>query len=274
MSDSEGRQAQITGATRLYAIIGDPIEQVRSPEVLSPRLAAAGLNAVLVPVHVRTHLFDETVRGLKAIGNLDGIIITVPYKARIMGFIDKVLPMAAKGGAANAMRREPDGTWLGEMFDGAGLVRGMRDSGLPPEGRRVMQVGAGGVGSAIAIALADAGVTALTLFDVEFSKAQSLAERVAVADPGCKVRAGPVDIPGHDTLINATPIGMASGDGIPMPVDGLTPDVVCIDVIHKPETTPFLAHAAALGCRTYNGYLMLFGQVEELTGFFVSGAKK
>jgi shikimate dehydrogenase len=274
MIDSESKQAQITGATRLYVIIGDPIEQVRSPEVLSPRLAAAGLNAVLVPVHVRPERFDETVRGLMAIGNLDGIVVTVPYKARIMPFIDNALPMAARGGAANALRREPDGRWSGDMFDGRGLVRGMRDNGIPPEARRVMQVGAGGVGSAIAVALADAGVSALTIFDVEFGKAQALAERVAAAYPACSVRAGPVVIPGHDTLINATPIGMAPGDGIPMPVDDLTPDILCIDVIHKPETTPFLAHARAQGCRTFNGYLMLHGQVEELSAFLIGGARR
>ena len=271
---SEGAQARITGATRLYAIIGDPIEQVRSPEVLSPRLAAAGLNAVLVPVHVRPELFDETVRGLMAVGNLDGIVITVPYKARIMPFIDKPGPNAAKGGAANAMRREPDGSWSGEMFDGAGLVRGLRDKGIPPEGRRVMQVGAGGVGSAIAIALADAGVASITIFDVEPGKAEALAARVGAAFPASSVRAGPVEIAGNDTLINATPIGMTPGDGIPMDVSALTADILCIDVIHKPETTPFLDHACAIGCQAFNGMLMLNGQAEELAGFLIDGARR
>jgi hypothetical protein len=143
-----GTQVPINGATRLYAIIGDPIAQVKSPQVLNPRFAAAGLNAVLFPVHVKPELFDETVRGLMAIANLDGIIATVPYKARIIPFIGNVLPMAAKVGAANALRRGPDGSWSGDMFDGRGLVRGLRDASIPLEGRRVMLVGAGGAGSA------------------------------------------------------------------------------------------------------------------------------
>ena len=172
------QQVSSDGATRLYAIIGDPIAQVRSPKVLNPRFAAAGLNAVLVPVHVRPERFDETVRGLMAIGNLDGIIATVPYKARIMPYIGNALPMAAKVGAANALRREPDGSWSGDMFDGRGLVRGLRDARIQPDGRRVMLVGAGGAGSAIAVALADAGVAAITIFDVEAGKAQALADRV------------------------------------------------------------------------------------------------
>lgn len=271
---SSTQQVLIDGATRLYAIIGDPIAQVKSPQVLNPRFAAAGLNAVLVPVHVKPELFDETVRGLMRIGNLDGIIATVPYKARIMPFISNVLPMAAKVGAANALRREPDASWSGDMFDGRGLVRGLRDARIPLEARRIMLVGAGGAGSAIAVALADAGVAAMTIFDVEAGKAQALADRVAVAFPACSVRAGPVAIPGHDMLINATPIGMAPGDGLPMGLDGLTSDVLVIDVIHKPGATPFIDQARALGCQAFDGHLMLNGQAEELAAFFIHGARQ
>lgn len=274
MSTQSAEQAKINGATRLYVIIGDPIEQVRSPEVFNPRFAAAGLNAVLVPVHVRPELFDETVRGLMAISNLDGIIATVPYKPRIMPYIDHVLPMAAQVCAANALRREPDGRWSGDMFDGRGLIRGLRDADVALAGRRVMLVGAGGAGSAIAVALADAGAAAIDIFDVEPGKAENLAERVAAAYPGCAMEAGPVRISGHDMLINATPIGMAPGDGVPMSLDGLTPDVLAVDVIHKPEVTPFLKAARALGCRTFNGYAMLNGQAEELVAFLIGGARR
>jgi len=268
------QQVPINGSTRLYAIIGDPITQVRSPQVLNPRFAAAGLNAVLVPVHVRPELFEETVIGLMAIGNLDGIIATVPYKARIMPFIGNVLPMAAQVGAANALRRDPDGSWSGDMFDGRGLVRGLRDASIPLEGRRVMLVGAGGAGSAVAVALADARVAVITIFDVEASKAQALADRVAAVFPSCSVRAGPVLIPGHDMLINATPIGMAPGDGLPMALDGLTPNILVIDVIHKPGATPFVDQARALGCQAFDGHLMLNGQAEELAAFFIGGARR
>ena len=87
-------QPLIGGSTRLFAIIGDPIGQVKSPTTFNPRFAAAGLDAVLIPVHVRPERFDETVSGLMAVGNLDGIIVTVPYKARIVPFIDHLLPTA------------------------------------------------------------------------------------------------------------------------------------------------------------------------------------
>jgi shikimate dehydrogenase len=203
-----------------------------------------------------------------AIGNLDGIIITVPYKTSILPLLDQVRPMAAKVGAANAMRREADSTWSGEMFDGTGLVRGLREAAVQLEGRQIMLIGAGGAGSAVAVALADAGAKTMTIFDVDTGKAKALADRVAAAFPNCSVRAGPVLLSDHDTLINATPIGMAPGDGLPAPVDGLTSDMLVIDVIIKPETTPLLDHARALGCRTFNGRVMLDGQAEELVRFF------
>jgi shikimate dehydrogenase len=268
MTSIATQQALIDGSTRLLAIIGDPIEQVKSPQTLNPMFASAGRNVVLIPVHVRPERFDETVQGLKAVGNLDGIIITVPYKTRILPLIDDVLPMAARVGAANAMRRERSGRWAGDMFDGRGLVRGLREAAIPAEGRAIMLIGAGGAGSAVAVALADAGAKTLTIFDVDTAKARALADRVKAAYPGCAVTAGPVRLAGHDTLINATPIGMAPGDGLPAPIDGLTRDTLVIDVIVKPDTTPLLDRARALGCRTFNGRLMLDGQARELVRFF------
>jgi shikimate dehydrogenase len=265
MTNIHAQQPLIDGSTRLFAIIGDPIGQVKSPQKLNPRFAEEGMNAVLIPVNIKPDRFEETVRGLMAIGNLDGIIITAPYKNRILPLLDHVLPMAAKVDAANAMRREADSTWSGEMFDGTGMVRGLREAAVRLEGRQIMLIGAG---SAVAVAVADAGAKTMTIFDVDTFKAKALADRVAAAFPNCAVCAGPVQIYGHDTLINATPIGMAPGDGLPAPVDGLNSDMLVIDVIIKPETTPLLDHARALGCRTFNGRVMLDGQAEELVRFF------
>ena len=265
-------QALIDGSTRLFAIIGDPIAQVKSPQTLNPRFAAVGLNAVLIPVNVKPEKFDATVRGLMAVGNLDGLIITVPYKSRILPLLDHVLPMADKVGAANAARRQADGSWSGNMFDGTGLVASLRQAAVRLEGRHIMLIGAGGAGSAVAVAVADAGASGMTIFDVDHAKAAALARRVATAFPHCPAVAGAVRVAGHDTVINATPIGMAPGDGLPAPVDGLAADVLVIDVIVKPDTTPLLDHARALGCRTFNGRAMLDGQAAELVRFLAAGS--
>jgi len=262
----------VDGSTRLYVIIGHPIAQVRSPQTYTPRFRAKGLNALMVPVHVAPDQFDVTVRGLKEIVNLDGIIITVPYKSRVIPFADRLLPTGEKVGAVNALRREKDGSWTGDMFDGRGLTRTLRDDGHVIEGKRVMLIGAGGAGSAVAVAVADAGASAITIFDVDTAKAKALAARVSAAYPGRRVVAGAADAKGHDIVINATPIGMAKGDGMPADLGPLDPALLVIDVIMKPEPTPFLRHAQGCGCRTVDGRAMLEGQIEEVLGFFGLGS--
>src|ERR1043166_2387562 len=157
----------VDGATRLYCIIGDPVAQTGSPRVFSERFRAAGRNAILVPFHVPSAAFEPIVRGIMALANLDGIIVTVPYKARMLQFVDRILPTAQKIGAVNALRRDPDGRWSGDMFDGRGMVRGLAGHGHTIAGRNAMLIGAGGAGSAIACALAQAGAASITLADID-----------------------------------------------------------------------------------------------------------
>ncbi|MFC7398981.1 shikimate dehydrogenase family protein [Chelatococcus sp. GCM10030263] len=261
-------QAPIGGSTRLFVIIGHPIAQVKSPQTFNPRLAAAGLDAVLVPMDIAPERFDETVRGLKGVANLDGIIITVPYKARILPLIDELRPMARTVGAANAMRREADGRWIGDIFDGTGLMRGLRVENEEPRGRRVMLLGAGGAGSAVAVAFAEAGAAAVTIHDVDGAKAEMLAVRVKRAFPDCDVRAGAPDLDAHDILVNATPTGMAEGDPLPVAIERLRSDMLVVDIIMKPEVTRFLAAARERGCKALPGKTMLEGQAAEVMKFF------
>lgn len=260
-------QTIVDGATRLYGIIGDPIAQVGSPRMLTAAFRSARVNALCVPLHVLPGMFDETLRGLRALGNLDGIIVTVPYKMRALGMVDHLLPAAKLIRAVNVIRREPDG-WHGDMLDGRGMVGGLERNGHSVAGKRVMLIGAGGAGSAVAFALAEAGAAAVTLFDVDQVKAADLAARVAAAYPACPVAAAAPQARGHDILINATPIGMAPGDGLPAPLGELDPSLIVFDVITKPEVTPLLQHARACGCPAYGGRHMLEAQAKAMLRFF------
>jgi shikimate dehydrogenase len=183
-------------------------------------------------------------------------------------FVDQLMPTGERVGAINAMRREQDGTWVGDMFDGKGMLRGLRDQGADPKGLRVMLLGAGGAGSAIADAVADAGAASLTIFDMDKAKASQLAARISKWHAGCKAAAGEATIDGVDILINATPMGMAEGDPLPMILGKLDPKFVVADVIVKPGPTPFLLQAQANGCRIVGGHAMIGGQVAELMRFF------
>lgn len=258
----------VNGSTRLYGIIGDPIQQVKSPEIFTARFRAAGVNAILVPLHLKPDTFDDAMRGLKAVANLGGIVVTVPYKPRVLPFVDRLLPTGERVGAINAIRREPDGRWSGDMFDGKGCVAGMRAAGIDPGGLDVMLVGAGGAGSAIAYAIAEARAKSLTIFDHDEGKARRLAARVAGAHSMCRTRFGVPMTNGQQLLINATPVGMAPGDGLPVAGLPLLQDLFVVDIIADPEDTPLLSAARAAGCRTMGGRSMVEGQAAEIARFF------
>ncbi|NEA46093.1 shikimate dehydrogenase, partial [Streptomyces sp. SID10815] len=126
----------IGGSTRLYAVLGHPVSQVRAPGMMNRLFAELDADAVLFPVLVAPGDLGEVVRGLRRIGNLDGLLVTIPHKVDVCRYADAVSEAATLAGSANALRREPDGSWTAENFDGAGFVRGLRAAGIDPAGRR------------------------------------------------------------------------------------------------------------------------------------------
>ena len=261
---------KITGATRLYCIIGDPIAQVRSPETFTARFAAAGIDAVLVPVHVPSAKFDTIVPGLLAIGNLDGVLVTVPHKARMGRFADRLGATAQAIGAINALRREADGSWSGDMFDGIGFVRGAQRQGERLKGRRVALFGAGGAGSAIAFALADAGVAAIDIIDTDAAKAGSLADKLRPLFRQCRLEVAEAVPEGIDMVVNASPVGMGAQDGLPGPVRALDRSVLVGDVVIRESPTALIRLAMDRGCRWVDGRDMHGGQIDAIVAFFAS----
>ena len=257
----------VTGRTRLFGIVADPIAHVRTPEAVNAHLAQQGIDGILVPFHVAPADlpgFFATARGLR---NLAGFVITVPHKTAAMELVDRLEAPGRMVGAINTVRREPDGRLTGTMFDGVGFVEGLKAEGLDPRGRRVCMAGAGGAANAIAFALAAAGVARLTIANRTRAKAEALAERVSASFPGVDVGAGPAVATGQDMIVNATSLGLAPGDALPFDVSTLTRGAVVAEIIMKPERTPLLAEAEARGCRTHYGRHMLDHQVRLMVGF-------
>jgi len=259
----------ITGKTRLYGIVGDPIEHVRSPEVYTGYFAEHGINAVLVPMHIRQDRFEDTIAGLMNLGNLDGLLVTLPFKARLVGHASRLGTTARMVDAVNALRREADGSWSGDMFDGAGMIRGIERKGHSLHGRRALLLGCGGAGSAIAVELASAGVSALRIVDRDPSKARALVEVLRGAFANCDIDFGEADTTGRDLIVNATPVGMKPDDGLPAPLGPLASSVLVADVILSGDrNTALVEHARRYGCATFNGKDMHSGQIEAILDFF------
>jgi len=265
---------RITGATRLYAILGDPIVQVRSPEVFTERFAATGVNAVLVPALVPAERFDQVIPALMALGNLDGLLVTVPFKARMLPFANRLGAAAKCIGAVNALRREVDGSWTGDMFDGAGFVRGIERKGESIRGRRVLMFGAGGAGSAIASALAGAGVKSIAIVDPDAGRAEALAVALRNAFPDCELAAATSKSADVDMIVNASPVGMRPGDGMPGDIGPLSADTLVGDVVISESPTALIQHGLRHGCRCVNGHDMHSGQIEAIVGFFAPGSPR
>ncbi|MEY4884436.1 MAG: hypothetical protein RIS34_2290, partial [Pseudomonadota bacterium] len=155
----------LSGATRVHFIVGDPIAQVKSPAGVSQAYQARGHNAMVMPAHVAPAALAAWLAGVSLAQNVDGIIVTVPHKFACFDLCATTSERAAFLHTVNTMRRNPDGTWHGDMFDGLGFVEAMRDNGCQPLAKRALLVGAGGAGSAIAHALVMAGVSALAIHD-------------------------------------------------------------------------------------------------------------
>ncbi|HYD31103.1 MAG TPA: shikimate dehydrogenase [Azospirillaceae bacterium] len=261
---------EITGATRLVGIVADPIAHVRTPQSLNRLFAVRGIDAVMVPMHVPSAYLASWFAGLRRIGNLDGIVATVPHKEAIAALCDDLGPEARLVGAANVVRRAPDGRMIGEMFDGRGFVGGLRSQGIDPAGHRVLLIGAGGAAAAIAFALAAAGVAHLTIANRTAVKAEKLANRVATAFPGVAVDAGDPDPRGCSLVVNGTSLGLKPDDPLPVRVERLEGAAIVAEVVMQPARTALLEAAAGMGCRMHEGFHMLEAQLALLAEFLTA----
>ena len=258
----------INGETILIAHLGYPTKSFRAPMIYNPYFEKIGFNAIVMPMGVKAEDYAEVVKALFELTNIRGALVTMPHKVTTLAFMDEISTTARIAGACNAILRRPDGSLVGDMFDGEGFVRGVARKGRHIAGESALVVGCGGVGSAIAASLAAAGVSRLGLFDAHSASAASLGSRLAAHYPKLEVQPGVKDPSGYDIVVNATPIGMNDGDPLPMDVDRITPSSFVGEVVMKQEMTPFLRAAQAKGCTIQIGVDMLFEQIPAYLEFF------
>ncbi|MFF7710135.1 shikimate dehydrogenase family protein [Pseudomonas sp. NPDC007930] len=253
---------EISGNTRLYAIIADPIHHVKTPQAINALFRRRGQDRVMVPFHVPAEALAATVQGLRGLANLEGFIVTVPHKSAMLALCDRASAHARAIGAVNAVRRTAAGELVGEMLDGLGFVAGLRQEGIEPAGMSVYLAGAGGAANAIAFALAEAGIARLTVANRTAAKAEDLLQRLRQAYPALPVARGSGDPSGHALVVNATSLGLREHDPLPCHAERLSPEQVVAEIIMQPVHTPLLQAAAARGCRIQPGLPMLLCQVE------------
>jgi len=264
---------RVNGATRLFPIIGDPVRHTESPARLTRSFGARGHNAVCVPMQVPTPALDDVMRGLAATPNIDGVLVTMPHKRTALRYCATASERATLLGVVSVLRRNADGTWHGDVLDGLAFVKAQKDHGAEPRGARVLLLGAGGAGSAIAVALLEEGVQELIVHDVEEARAADLVTLLS-GRGNARVTTGPPDPDGCAMVCNATPLGMAEEDPLPLPTGLLTASMFVGDVIAGHGLTPLLAAAQAAGCRTANGGQMVEAVQDLMVGFMIGERKR
>ncbi|NIF24986.1 shikimate dehydrogenase [Pantoea sp. Tr-811] len=260
----------IRGSTELVAIVGSPITQVKSPENFNTWFSHHHHDLAMLPIDLQgTALgaFADTLRGWH---NLRGCVVTVPYKQALATQVDELSPRAAALGSVNVIRRERDGRLLGDNVDGAGFLAAARQHGFEPSGKSALVVGCGGVGSAIAYALAEAGLGQVTLADACASRTSALADVLGKPFPRLQITTHYHSLEGFDLVVNASPVGMGESAELPLAVEllgTLQPTTLVADVVTSPEITPLLHLARQRGCPVQTGAHMAFAQLGHLGAF-------
>jgi shikimate dehydrogenase len=258
----------IRGTTTLIAHIGYPTDTFKSPMIYNPYFESAGVDAVVVPMGVKADDFAAFVPPLFRLTNIRGALITMPHKVAAVALLNDVSTAVKVAGSCNAILLRSDGSLFGDMFDGEGFVRGIQRKGRALKGSRVLVIGSGGVGSAIAASLAKAEIAAIGLFDTRSDSATELAKRLRTHYPHLEITMGKNDPAGYDVVVNATPLGMNPGDPLPTDISRIAPSTFVGEVVMKQEITPFLQAVRARGCDTQVGTDMLFEQIPAYLDFF------
>lgn len=255
------------GATAIFPIVGDPIDQVKSPAAISAVFAARGQNAIVIPVRVSPNNLAAFLESLESVQNAGGGLVTVPHKRAALECCATLTDRARFIGAVNVFRRTGEG-WHGDNTDGAGYVDGIERRGFTVTGKAALLVGCGGAGAAIALEILSRGAARLAIHDVDAARRDDVIAKLDHRFPG-HVKVGSTDPAGFDLVANATPMGMKAGDALPVDVSALRPEQFVACVVTKPEVPPLIEAARRLGCATATGADMFNAQAETLADFLL-----
>ncbi len=258
----------------LAGLIGSGIQASRTPAMHEHEGDAQGMRYLYRLIDL-----DALKLGLEDLPSLisaaehsgfTGLNITFPCKQAVIPLLDELSPEARGIGAVNTVVFQ-NGKRIGHNTDCLGFAEGFR-RGLNDVAReRVVQMGAGGAGAAVAHALLIEGVQHLSIFDVDASRAQALAANLNEHFPGNRAQAGN-DLAGAmanaDGLVNTTPMGMAKLPGMPVPKELLRTPLWVAEIVYFPLETELLREARALGCRTLDGGTMAVFQAVKAFELF------
>ncbi len=251
----------------IYGIIGNPLKHTLSPVMHNAAFKALKVNAVYKPFEIEQDELKLFLEDLKEEDNpIFGLNVTIPYKEKVLPYLDGINAFAEKAGAVNTIVINRQRKLFGYNTDGPGFLAHLTEAGFDPEGKRIAIMGAGGTTRAIlsALALFDKRPENIRLYNRTLSTAKELIE-----DLSCRLDLGLVDIVETvddlnielaDCLINTTAVGLKADDEPLVDPEMLHKGLFVYDVIYNPKETKLLRSAKEKGAQTSNGLGMLFYQ--------------
>ncbi|HXQ40734.1 MAG TPA: hypothetical protein VN821_05680 [Candidatus Udaeobacter sp.] len=247
-------------------MIGSPLAHVLTPALLNARLAGNDLGLSVTPREIGTSDLAAYVAAVRGKDAVMGLVVTTPLKEAICGHLDRKTALVELIGSCNCIRAD-DRSWIGANFDGFGFARALADAGVPLKGKRVLLMGCGGAGKAIAERVAGEGAAALFISDPMAGRAAAFAHRL-----GSKtVAAGDFPSGGIDIVVNASPLGMKPDDPSPVPAEIVAGCSVVVDIVVAADSR-LRRFARERGKRVVEGEAMVRSQIDLFRSFILSGA--
>ena len=246
----------VSGATRLAAVIGDPVRHSRSPQLHNAAYDELGLDWVYVALPVAAGHGFAAVRSMVDLG-ISGLNVTMPHKVDAADACDELTPEAEALRSVNTVVLREDGTLIGASTDGEGFMRSLADEGVSVAGKSVLIIGAGGAGRAVAHALGVAGA----VVTVAARRIEAARESALLAPDARAMLMSEIDsvVGESEIIVNATPIGMAVEPPL-FNTDLLAPAHLVCDLVYQPAMTPLLEAAEQRSASIVGGIGMLLHQ--------------
>jgi shikimate dehydrogenase len=255
---------QISGRTRVFGVIGDPIEHTLSPALQNAAFQHLGLDYVFLAFQVKPTDVEKAIGGVRGLG-ISGLNVTMPHKSAVIPYLDEVDDAAKFLNSVNTIHNQ-NGKLRGFSTDGAGALNALKENGADPHGKKVVVLGAGGAAKAIAYALAPEA-DELVLLNRTPQKTQELTKALYMKFIG-KIISGSLSateiwkhLQNADILINATSVGMH-----PHPSESLIqakwlkPGLTVMDIVYSPIQTKLAQDAKEAGAKVVSGVEMLIYQ--------------
>lgn len=259
-------------APLIIPIIGDPVAQVATPDLWNRNFKANNINAICVPIHLKSSGLSAFIDWVRHAENVPGFLSTIPHKSKLPERCDFRRNEVDVLEVANTVRKNKDGKLECAMFDGVGMISAIKATGTNFSVASVLIIGAGAAGSAIAYEALQCGAKSVFITDVIQGTASRVAARLRTIFPDRNIQTAETNKSHYEVIINASPIGSSPNDPMPCPLSIASSQAVIADAVTELEETKLLTGAKADGLKTVSGKDMAAAQVFHMQRFIGIGA--